>query len=219
MRGCAARAGRAPRASGAHHRARGLRTRKASSWGALPAPGVGAPVRAASGKPARLCAVAVATQCIAVHVPCMCHGPCVRHACAVSSRRGCGRWRWRTSRRGRAPPEETQRMRVCVRACAHAGCASTHAYDHMSRRLQRRGRAHDLGSDRRRSESCRLPRRAGVPGVRGAGVRGCEGVGAGGDACASAGACMRTCVRASASEGWGEGGGVRARVRAGVQAG
>ena len=154
-----------------------------------------------------LCAVAVATQCIAVHVPCMRHGPCVRHACAVSSRRGCERWRWRTSRRGRAPPEETQRMRVCVRACAHAGCASTHAYDHMSRRLQRRGRAHDLGSDRRRSESCRLPRRAGVPGVRGAGVRGCEGVGAGGDACASAGACMRTCVHACASESWGEGGG------------
>ena len=57
--------------------ARGLRTRKASSWGALPAPGVGAPVRAASGKPARLGAWRVATQCIAVHVPWAMRMPCM----------------------------------------------------------------------------------------------------------------------------------------------
>lgn len=60
--------------------ARWLRRRKASSWGALPAPGVGAPVRAASGKPVRLGAVAVATQCsraCAVHVPWAMRKPCM----------------------------------------------------------------------------------------------------------------------------------------------
>ena len=208
--------------------ARWLRRRKASSWGALPAPGVGAPVRAASGKPVRLGAVAVATQCM----PCMCRACAMGHAQAMhvpfraGGAAGGGGGEHlvevvlRLERRGTC-------VRACVRARVHAAYAHTHAHDHMSRRLQRRGRAHDLGSDRRRSESCRLPRRAwgaggaGVRGCEGCGVRGARGWGGCGRGCVRVCGCgcMPVCVRAGASEGWVQVGGLRAQERPGVQAG
>jgi hypothetical protein len=91
-----------------------------------------------------------------------------------------------------------ERRGTCVRACVRARriCICTCIWSYpMSRHLQRRGRAHDLGSDRRRSEPCRLPRRAGVPGGAGCGGAGVRGAGVRGGGVGEGEGCGRGCVR------------------------
>jgi hypothetical protein len=139
-------------------------------------------------------------------LPCMCHGPCVCRACAVSSPRGCGRWRWRTSRRVRAPPGETRHMRACVRACTqdmHMHMHMVLSYEQAPSKTRPSSRPR-FGPTPQRTLPPATPRR----GARGCGVRGCGGAGCGG-ARGRGGGGVRgaggdACV--CASEGCGEGG-------------